>query len=259
MPPRHTRLAREQHALSRGEFRWLPFRNGRLNGRLATWSFGSGPPVLLAHGWGGHAGRLSHFFGPLTAAGFSVLAYDAPGHGDSCGALASLPDFVAAIQAMAAEHGPLAGIIGHSAGAAAAAVAIRRGHDVPRAVMLSPPADAETYATKFAHYLRMSAPVREGMKRRLVSRYAIGWDDLQLIGRGEGRADVLVFHDRGDCRVPWKDGAAFAAGWSGSRLVTTCGLGHHKILRNPQVVAEAVRFLSEDRHAAPLETADARR
>jgi pimeloyl-ACP methyl ester carboxylesterase len=240
-PPRHPRLPSERRALDRGEFRWLPFRDGR----LATWSFGNGPPVLLVHGWGGHAGRLFRFFEPLSAAGFSVLAFDAPGHADSSGALSSLPDFVAAVQAVEAEHGPLAGIVGHSVGASAAALAIRRGLSVPRAVLLSTPANPEYYAARFAKYLRMPAPVREGMKRRLASRYAVGWEDLRPIGPGESRAEILVFHDRGDCRVPWKEGAAVAAAWPGARLVTTCGLGHHKILRDPGLVSEAVRFLSE--------------
>ena len=240
-PPRHPRLPSERRALDRGDFRWLPFRDGR----LATWSFGDGPPVLLVHGWGGHAGRLFRFFEPLVKAGFSVLAFDAPGHADSSGALSSLPDFVAAVQAVEAAHGPLAGIVGHSVGASAAALAIRRGLDVPRAVLLSTPANPEFYASRFAQYLRMSAPVRDGMKRRLASRYACGWEDLRLTSPAESRAEVLVFHDRGDCRVPWKEGAAVAAAWPGARLVTTCGLGHHKILRDPGLVSEAVRFLSE--------------
>lgn len=29
-------------------------------GRLAVFHWGSGPPILLVHGWGGHSGELPH-------------------------------------------------------------------------------------------------------------------------------------------------------------------------------------------------------
>ena len=33
--------------------------------------------------------------------------------------------------------------------------------------------------------------------------------------------------------------------WPGARMVTTRGLGHHRLVRDPQVIAEAVRFLAD--------------
>lgn len=239
-PPRYPRLPSEARALADGDFAWVPFRNGR----LASWTFGSGPPILLVHGWGGHAGRFSRFFRPLAAAGFSVISFDAPGHGDSTGATSSLPDFVASIEAFARERGPLAGILGHSMGAAAATLALRRGTTPERTVLLAPPIDPEIYAARFAHYMKIPPAIRDGMKRRLISRYGLTWDDLRLIRPDPPSAAMLIVHDQRDCRVPWKEGAALAASWPGALLITTCGLGHHKILRDRDVVGAAVRFLA---------------
>ena len=53
---------------------------------------GAGPRILLVHGWGGHAARLRRYVRPLNAAGFRVVAFDAPGHGGSGGGPVSLPE-----------------------------------------------------------------------------------------------------------------------------------------------------------------------
>jgi alpha-beta hydrolase superfamily lysophospholipase len=212
--------------------------------RLATWTFGEGPAILAFHGWGGHAGRLSRFFPALVRAGFSVVAVDAPGHGASSGSRVSLPDFVAAVEAVTEANGPVAGAIGHSAGAAAIALAIRRGAPIGRAVLLAPPAEPEHYAAKFAVHFGIPAQVREGMKRRLGQRYGMEWSDLRLTGATEKPSDLLVFHDRRDQSVPWRDGAALVSASPGARLITTEGLGHHKILRDRRVVAETARFFA---------------
>ncbi len=234
-----------------GALRFLPHRDGR----IATWTFGEGPPIVTLHGWGGHAARLSVFYAPLLEAGFSVVAIDAPGHGESSGSFSSLPDFVGALETVVREVGPVAGAIGHSAGAAAVALAIRRGTPIPRAVLLAPPANPEYYAARFAHYMGIPPPVREEMKRRLESRYGIGWSDLRLTDPGGATAELLVVHDRHDASVPWREGAAIASAWPGARLVSTRGLGHHKILRDATVVATAVKFLASARARASRETA----
>lgn len=239
-PPRFAPLPRERQALERGRFVAMPF----LRGRLATWTFGEGPPVLLVHGWGGHAGRLTRFVDPLLAAGFSVIAFDAPGHGRSSGYRSSLPDFVTAIDFLARECGPLAGVAGHSMGAAATALAMRRGLALPRAVFLAPPADPEEYARRFSHYFGIPPEICDRMKRRLQGRYATTWNDLRVdIPVPDSASEILVVHDRGDARVPWRDGSAVAAAWPHATLLTTRGLGHHKILRDAAVMSAAANFL----------------
>jgi hypothetical protein len=50
---------------------------------VRAWRWGSGPAVLLVHGWGGRARQLAAFVSPLVHAGFSVVALDAPRAGAS--------------------------------------------------------------------------------------------------------------------------------------------------------------------------------
>jgi hypothetical protein len=53
-----------------------------------------------------------------------------------------------------------------------------------------------------------------------------------------------VVHDEGDLEVPWQDGKTYAEAWPDSRLLTTRGLGHRRILREPEVMAAVAGFFS---------------
>lgn len=66
---------------------------------------------------------------------------------------------------------------------------------------------------------------------------------VSLASRVRG-VDLLLFHDRDDAEVPWDNGASLARSWPGAVLVTTDGLGHHRIAREPSVVAAAVQFMA---------------
>jgi pimeloyl-ACP methyl ester carboxylesterase len=240
-PPRYPRLKREERSLALARYSATPFPGGP----LPTWRWGKGPAVLLVHGWGGHAGRLTPFVEPLLRAGFSVVAFDAPAHGTAPGRHSALPEFVDAIRAVDKKQGPFDAVVGHSLGAAASALALRGGLDVRNVVLLAPPADPEKYSGRFAKFFRIPPSTRDAMKQRLVGRYRTEWANLKVSGGpGASRARLLVFHDPRDWKVPIKDGLEIVAAWPRAELVRTRGLGHHRIVRDPAVIAHAVAFLS---------------
>lgn len=215
--------------------------------------------MLLVHGWGGHAGRLTAFVEPLTRVGFSVVAFDAPGHGSAAGRHSALPEFVDAIRAVARAHGPFEAVVGHSLGAAACALALRSGLQVGSLVLLAPPADPEKYSGRFARLFGIPANTCDAMKQRLEGRYRIQWAQLRVDGGpGPSRARLLVFHDPRDWKVPFKDGLEVVASWPRAELVQTRGLGHHRILRDPRVIARAVAFVAGKTAPRPV-TRSARR
>ncbi len=199
----------------------------------------------MVHGWNGHAGRLSSFVEPLLQAGFGVVAFDAPAHGISQGRFATLPDFTRSLELVAGVVAPVA-LVGHSMGAAACALAVRAGLPVRAVVLLAPPADPEAYTSRFARYMGLSRCCADSMKERLERRYGVTFPSLRLPAGPPG-VPALVVHDRRDKRVPLRDGIAICGSWPKARLLITSGLGHHRILRSPEVIRQAVRFLS--RHA----------
>jgi pimeloyl-ACP methyl ester carboxylesterase len=214
-------------------------------GRLAVFRWGSGPPILLVHGWGGHSGRLGSFVAPLVHAGYTAIAFDAPGHGESGGFSGSVWEAVEALRALHDRLGPCAALIAHSLGASAAAIALRSGLPVARAVFIAPPADLSTYAARFARHFAISPRMFDEMKRRLADGYGISWERLRIdTTLPSSPARLLIFHDAGDPRVPFRDGEAVARAWPGARLVRTHGLGHSRILRDPLVVSRATNFVT---------------
>jgi pimeloyl-ACP methyl ester carboxylesterase len=241
-PARQRRTRAEDRVLGCGRRILVPTPRGP----LAAWRWGGGSPaVLLVHGWGGHAGRLTKFVAPLLDAGFSVVAFDSLAHGNSPGKQASLPDFAEGIRALDAQEGPFVAVIGHSMGAAGAGLAIRDGWAVKRAVFLAPPADPEEFTRRFARSLWIPPDVRDAMKRRLLARYSTRWRDLKLIACAPAvPVPLLIFHDERGHKVPLRDRDAILLAWRQATIVHTRGLGHHRILRDPAVIRGAVAFVA---------------
>lgn len=213
--------------------------------RLQTWTWGVGPTVLLLHGWGGRGGQLAGFVGPLLAHGFSVATFDAPGHGASEGGPVTVPEMVAAARAVGTAHAPLAGVVAHSLGAVAATTALREGLELDAAVFIAPPAELVSSSVLFASELGVSRRVRELMQQRIERRAGRPWSAFDVVRLAPSLAvPLLVFHDRGDGEVPWQHGLSIARTWPGAELVTTDGLGHRRILRDPGVAAAAATFIA---------------
>jgi pimeloyl-ACP methyl ester carboxylesterase len=239
-PPRHQPRSGEGAFLDSGR-RFTVRGEGQ---DLAAWEWGAGPTVVLVHGWGSRAGRWEVLAQALAAGGFRVVAYDAPAHGRSTGRFASLPEFARALRAVGDAVGPVHGLVGHSLGGAAAALALRDGLAAERVVLLAAPADVIRFTTAFANYVRLPAAARVVMRRNLEVRLRERWDELHLptIARSL-TARALLMHDRADEDVPYAHAEEIAAAWPGARLVPTTGLGHRGLLRDPAVVRETVAFL----------------
>jgi pimeloyl-ACP methyl ester carboxylesterase len=216
--------------------------------RIAAWRWGQGPAVLLVHGWEGRGAQLGAFVEPLATSGLSVIAFDAPGHGDSPGHRAYVTDLADAVIDVAAASGPVHATIAHSFGAAAVLLAYARaGLDAARNVMIAPNVLLDDAVRRFAHAIGLDELDRLDLERRLAASTG-----LSLTALAPGRlaaardADLLVVHDRGDREVPLANAEALAAAWPGARLHATSGLGHHRILRDPDVIERAVELVRRD-------------
>ena len=239
-PPRQLRRPAEEAFLATGR----AFSVGWTGAQLQCWTWGEGPLVILAHGWGSRAGRWSTLAPALLERGYRVVTYDAPAHGTSPGRIASLPEFAQALRSVADASGPVHAVIGHSLGGAAAVIALSRGLTAERAVLIAPPADPETFAGRFAQTLAIPDAVRTRMERNLEARLRFHWRDLHIPTLASALATpALIIHDSEDHDIVAADGEAIARAWPRARLLLTSGLGHRAIIRDPAVVAAAADFL----------------
>jgi pimeloyl-ACP methyl ester carboxylesterase len=215
--------------------------------QIAMWRWGSreAPAVVLAHGWGGYAAQMRAFVFPLLQAGYRVVAYDQPAHGVSEGRLTGLPDFADVLAEVAAFHGNVEGVVAHSLGGAAAALALAHGKaSFKKVVLVSPPSDLVGYSRRFARWYWMPEAVRKGMQAAIEERYGVRWENLE-VPRVAPRlsAQALVIHDRDDRLMPWTHGATVARHWPGAKLMSTEGLGHRRILSDERVTRAAAEFI----------------
>lgn len=239
--------------------RW-PFERATLTVYRSRQARIGSPLVLLAHGWGGHAMQWEPLARALLAAGFDPVLLDFPAHGRSGGHTSTLPQFTRAIEYAAARlgaddradgatgHGANGGVhalVAHSLGANAAAQAVARGVRVRRLLLLAPVASPRGYTRLFARVFGLSETTRAAMQAALEAREAIVMPQFEPCQAGPRiQVPTLVLHDLGDQVNPHEDGAAFAQAVPGARLVSTQGLGHRKLLRDPGVAEEIRRFLA---------------
>jgi pimeloyl-ACP methyl ester carboxylesterase len=216
---------------------------------LAVCAWGAGPNVLLLHGWNGRGAQLGAFMPALVTAGFRVVAIDAPGHGRSPGHETNIPEMNAAIQAVTQVCGPLRGVIGHSFGVVCALYAVREGLSVERIVAVAPPAEMRELARRFCAALNLPSSAQADFYGRLEARFGADlWDRFSPVALAR-QVDLpgLVIHDEDDGDVPWQDGEAVACAWHGAQFVRTVGLGHRRILRDPEVIAQVTTFISAEK------------
>jgi len=226
------------------------------NHSLAVWQVGplAAPAVLLVHGWGGRGIQMGEFVAPLVASGRRVVWFDQPGHGESGRGPVALPNFVHAVHALAATHGPFEAAIGHSLGAAALGLALRGGLELGRVVLVSAPASLNEHAHKFARMLGITPSIREAMRQRLERRYDVSFAEIDRIDE-LARLDLpaLFVHDVADTEVPFEDALRLSAHMHHARLIKTYGLGHRRILRDRAVVGAIVNFIRGDVAELPAE------
>jgi len=144
-----------------------------------------------------------------------------------------------------AAHGPAAAVVAHSLGATAAAYAMRGGLAVGRAVFVAPMADPLPYTRTFAGRLGFGERVRTRLLGRIERRIDLPLSAFAVpaMAGTMPTPPLLLVHDGQDAETGWADSEAIARAWPGARLVTTSGLGHRRILRDPAVVAEVTGFV----------------
>jgi pimeloyl-ACP methyl ester carboxylesterase len=216
---------------------------------VETW--GDGPPVYLMHGWGGWRGQLGAFVDPLVAAGHRVVAIDAPSHGDAAPGAhgpgkADPGELLEALRAVVAVHGRPAGVVAHSLGCTVTAMAALDGLSADRFALIAPAVEP---TSQFDAFTRLVGAGRRTRARAVTVAERIArrpFADFDVARRLPGAAvpPALVVHDVADKEVPYDVGARLAEVWPDAELLTTDGLGHQRILRDPAVVAAVVDYVT---------------
>ncbi|UZX02130.1 alpha/beta hydrolase [Arthrobacter sp. CDRTa11] len=218
--------------------------------RVAVYRWGTGPDaVLLVHGWQSRAAALAPLVRELRAAGRTIVAFDAPAHGESSGHQTNVRDYAAIIEELARQHDGFEAIVAHSFGTPGAALAIRNGVRVGRLVTVNGAADFEYLLAGFASKLGLREStvdaVRRLTERRVFPGVADIWTSLSATAPLPAAVPWLVIHDDSDTMIGLDQAHALLdAHHASTILVVTHGLGHNRPLRDDSVLERISSFLS---------------
>jgi pimeloyl-ACP methyl ester carboxylesterase len=215
--------------------------------------WGEGPVVYLVHGWGGTGSQLSSYVEPLVARGHRVVMFDAPSHGDSdpgpSGRRRSHGvEFGKALDAVFAEFGPAEAVVAHSLGTISTYLTLRFGWlSTRRLVLVAPMVVAVPLFDQFQRVLGFGARTRRAFDRHLEEFVGVPMVEFDAIHQAShvDAVPTLVVHDRGDRQTPYADAVRLVDALPDARLVTTDGLGHRRILKDPAVVHQVVSFVTD--------------
>jgi predicted alpha/beta-fold hydrolase len=237
--------ARQHELLQQAQSFFLEFNRNKI--RVYEW--GSGPVILLVHGWGGRAVQMDAFISALVKKGFKVAAFDQKGHGESSTSFSSYPEFVRSTDLVAAHYADeLHGVIAHSMGANSIfKVSENFDHQVKMAAV-APVGNFLGMLEK----MRMERGIYEKLFARLV-RQIEAESGLLLSDLNEfdyekiNRHDVLLVHDKFDRVNKITASQEIQRNLHGSSLIQTEMLGHSRILANQEVVDRVVAHFTVPR------------
>lgn len=246
-PPRFRPRPRERST-------YADAKHGRIDsaGRsIKVYEWGCGPSILLVHCWGGRATQLHALIDTLVASGYRVISFDGPAHGESEGRRTDMFGFAQAVADVAAWAGPLDSVVAHSFGAATTMIAQRHyGLVAERYVLISMFTSCEWFLDAFGQFFSVRSEVIQHMVRGFDRRRGqrVDWSELCMLRiLGAVRDPVLLVHDRSDREIPFSHAEQLLQAAASAELHATDGLGHRRILRDPEAVARIRSFIDTAR------------
>lgn len=221
--------------------------------RVQLYELGAGPPVLIVHGWESSAARLWPLIRELVDAGFKVVTFDNPAHGESEGVDTDPIEVTEVIHHLAARHGTFAAGIAHSFGAACLGNALREGLSCERVALFAAPASVDMIIDMFSSLLGLRPSVHGLLRAHIQRRFEPVNIERDLdVAKNVARAGLptLILHDFDDTSVPFAEALRLREAHPRARLVATKGSSHYGVIRDARAIAECVEFLKQSAESA---------
>ncbi|MDH4559541.1 alpha/beta fold hydrolase [Pseudomonas sp. BN411] len=213
---------------------------------LSALRWGSGPTVLLMHGWEGRPTQFASLIQALVDAGYGVVALDAPAHGRSPGRESNVVLFARALLEAAGELPPLHAVIGHSMGGASALLASQMGLQARALVSISAPSRILGPLRSFAHYMGLPPKARAHFVSQVETHAGIPAANLD-VQRYQLDIPGLVVHADDDPIVPAGDAQVIHDAWFDSQLLRLEQGGHQRLLSDSRLIRAVLGLLAQVR------------
>lgn len=245
-PARYEEKSSEREVIEWGNNYRIPFEGGEL--AVTTWG-NNGPAVLLMHGWGGARAQMTGFVDPLLFAGYRVVAYDHPAHGESDGRMTNLLEIAPTMDLIARHEGPFHAILSHSFGTLITSYAlVKRNFPSPsKLVYFGAFNQLLESLPRFQLIAGLPDELMDGFRAMLYENFSR--EVLEAITNETLAPHIhipaLMFHDAADNVTPVEDSRSIANVWKHARYIETEGLGHRGALQSKNIHEQVVKFLKE--------------
>lgn len=217
--------------------------------RIQCYQWGNAPKtILLVHGWAGRATQFRRFIKPLLSQGYQVIGFDGPAHGKSSGKSTHINEFLTVIQALENRYKKLDAIIAHSFGGVASLYAIAEGLSVKTLVNIASPTIADEIINTSLRTIGGSAKTGQAFKEFILRKYGKPFEEysaLAFIKHVPSDFNLFLIHDEDDREVEMKQPDALINIYPKGKIYKTSGLGHTRILRDNEVIRQAVTFIGQ--------------
>lgn len=213
--------------------------------QIQTYRWGNGTKkVLLVHGWASHSFRWKTYVNALVKNGFTVVALDAPAHGNSTGKIMNLVIYEKVLTEFLKANSDINTIIGHSLGGFATTYYLSKNQDstIKKAIILAAPGNVEEFFEYFTNYLGLTKKainlISEQFEIELNQKpsYFSAVDFATKI-----KIPAFIIHDKKDRSTKSSDSEKLASAWKNSKLKITEGLGHE--LKSAELLEEITAYL----------------
>lgn len=243
-PSKYELKSGDEEILARGNNYRVPFEGGELT--VTTWG-ATGPTVLLMHGWGGSRAQMTGFVDPLLFAGYRVVAYDQPAHGDSDGKTTNLLEIAPTMDLILQREGHFDAIIAHSFGTLITSYAlVNRNFPSPsQLVYFGAFNELLESLPRFQVISGLPDEIIDGFRVMLYEQFGQGVLEAIVHEKLAPQIDipVLMFHDVADNVTPVEDSRAIARVWKRAQYIETEGLGHRGALQSREIHEQVINFL----------------
>ena len=206
---------------------------------------GTGPTLLLMHGWESNTFRWRNFIPRLQKENYNIIAMDAPAHGNSSGAILNVPLYTSCAQKVINTYNPQF-IIGHSIGGMTLLYNLykhaKHNEKVHKVVTLGSPSELSDFMRQYKNILGLNGRMMQLLEDYFINTFGFRFAEFSS---SKFVKDItkkgLLIHDELDVIAPYWSSEQVHANWKGSKLVTTKGLGHS--LHQDKVRDQIVDFL----------------
>jgi len=219
------------------------------NNNLQFYFWGTGnKTILIVHGWEGIAADFRAIINELLKAGYSVVAFDLPAHGNSSGKITHLPMIISLLKKTISELGPFYGVVSHSLGAAASAFAcaeLNGNNQLSKLVLMGLHPEPFTFFKQIGAMLKINDKLFEKCVKYVENRVGRKVQEMSIYKSHNliSAKKVLLIHDKYDEVINIEIIEKLNNDWKNSELFTGKHGGHYKHFKHNKVVEKIVAFM----------------